>query len=152
MSTRARSNTVLVAIGIVVVLLIGVAVIFSLQPPPTFDPGTPEPTAQGYFQAISDGDEDLAESYMTDDLARACSGQWHFYEMRGNHSVVITSSEIDGDTAKLRVTIRVSYGDGPFGGGSYDQDETLTMERHGDVWLIAKPVWPMDRYACEMEN
>ena len=54
MSTKARSNTVLVAIGIVVVLLIGVAVIFALQPPPTFDPGTPEATAQGYFQAISD--------------------------------------------------------------------------------------------------
>ncbi len=120
----------------------------ALQPPPTFDPGTPEATAQGYFQAISDGDEELAESYMTDELVDACSGQWYFYDIRESPSVVITDSEIDGDTAKLGITIDVSYGGGPFDGASYDQDETLTMEHRVDVWLISKPTWPMDRYAC----
>jgi hypothetical protein len=152
MGTNTRSNTVLVMIGILVVFLVGVAVVFALQPPPTFDPGTPEATAQGYFQAINNGHEELAESYMTDDLVQACAGRWYFYEMSGDHRVVTTDSTIDGHTARLEVTITVNHGGGPFGGGSYDQDETVTMERRGDVWLISKPTWPMDRYACGMEG
>jgi hypothetical protein len=66
--------------------------------------------------------------------------------------VVITDTRIDGDTARVEVDITVSYGDDPFGGGSYDRDETITMQRVGDVWLISRPAWPLDRYACGEEG
>ncbi len=148
MSTDTRSNTALIVIGVVVAVLVVVAVVFAVQPPPTFEPGTPEATAQGYFQAINDGDEDLAETFMTDDLVKDCDGHYWYYETDTNNRVVITDTAIDGDTAKLDVQITVSYGDGPFGGGSYTEDETVTMERQGDTWLISEPAWPMDRYAC----
>ena len=148
MADRTTSNGILITIGVVVTLLVVVAVVFALQPPTEFDPNTPQGTAQGYFQAINDGDEDLAETFMTNDIRTSCNGHWWYEDTGSDSRVVIVSTEIDGDTAKVEVDISVSYGDGLFGGGSYDQEETITMERSGEVWLISRPVWPMDRYAC----
>ena len=148
MTQRRTSNAVLATIGVVVSLLVVVAVVFALQPPTQFDPTTPEGTAQGYFEAINESDEDLAQTFMTDDLRLACDGEWWFYERGSANRVVITDTSIDGGTARVKVNISVSYGDGPFDGGSYDEDETLTMERDGEFWLISKPAWPMDPYAC----
>jgi hypothetical protein len=148
MTQKGTSNTVLLVIGVVVALIVVVAVVFALQPPTQFDPSTPEGTAQGYFEAINDVDEDLARTFMTNELRLACDGEWWFYERGSANRVVITDTEIDGDTARIKVNIAVSYGEGPFNGGSYDQDETLVMVSEGDLWLISKPTWPMDPYAC----
>ena len=148
MTQRNTSNTVLVVIGVVIALLVVVAVVFALQPPTQFDPATPEGTAQGYFAAINESDEDLAQTFMTDELREACDAEWWYHERGAASRVVITNTEIDGDTARVKVNISVSYGDGPFDGGSYDEDETLTMEHKGEFWLISKPAWPMDPYAC----
>ncbi len=142
------SNVILITIGISVGLLIIVSIFFAVQPPTEFDSNTPEGTAQGYFRAINDRDEELAESFMTDDLRTSCDGRWWYEDTGSTSRVVITNTSIDGKTARVEVDITVSYGDEPFGGGSYDQDETITMERVGDVWLISRPIWPMDRYAC----
>ena len=148
MTQKGTSNAVLLTIGVAVALLVVVAVAFALQPPKQFDPATPEGTAQGYFQAINDGDEDLAQTFMTDDLREACDGEWWFYERGAASRVVIVDTDIDGDTARVKVDITVSYGEGPFSGGSYDQVETVVMQSEGNFWLISKPTWPMDPYAC----
>jgi hypothetical protein len=148
MERGTTSNLVLIAIGAAATLLVVVSVFFALQPPTQFDWQSPQGTAQGYFQAINDGDDELAETYTTDDLRTACDGEWWYDEVESASRVVITETKIDGDTAKVKVNITVSYGDEPFGGGSYDHEETMTMQRVGDVWLISKPVWPMDRYDC----
>lgn len=148
MTQRNPSNAVLMAIGVIVALLVVVAVVFALQPPTQFDPNTPEGTAQGYFQALNDGDTELAETFMTEELRTQCASEWWYFDIDASNRVVITHSQIDGNKARIDVNIESSYGDGPFGGGSYDQDETLTMERYGEIWLISEPAWPMDRYAC----
>jgi hypothetical protein len=147
MERGAASNLVLITIGAATALLVGVSLFLALQPPTQFDPQSPQGTAQGYFQAINDGDDELAESYLTDDL-RGCSSEWWYNDPESARRVVITETKIDGDTAKVKVDITVTYGDEPFGGGSYDREETMTMQRVGDGWLISKPVWPMDRYPC----
>jgi hypothetical protein len=152
MERGTASTIILIAIGASVAVLVAASIFFALQPPTQLDPDTPEGTAQGYFQAVSDGDEDLAESFMTADLARSCDGHWWYEDIGSTSRVVITGTKIDGDTAKVEVDITVSYGDEPFGGGSYDQDETVTMERFGAAWLISRPIWPMDRYACSESN
>ena len=64
---------------------------------------------------------------------------------------MIVRSVVDGDSAELDVRIEIAYGGGPFGGGSYDQEESVELERHGDRWLISQATWPMDRYACEKD-
>ena len=148
MSTKARSNTILAAIGTVVGVLVIVGVILALQPPPKFDPGTPEAAAQGYYEAVLDDDDELAASYMTDELKRDCNGEFWYRDTSSGARIVITRSEVDGERAELDVTIETSYGEGPFGGGSYDQDETVVLELRGDRWLISEPTWPMDEYRC----
>jgi hypothetical protein len=152
MERGAASNLILITIGVFVTLLVAGSVFLALQPPTEFDPNTPQGTAQGYFQAVDDGDDDRAESFMTDDLRRACDGRWWYEDMESANRVVVTDTRIDGDTASVDVDITISYGEEPFGGGTYDHDEAITMERFGDVWLISKPIWPMDRYACGEEG
>ena len=153
MERGAASNMILITIGVAIALLVTVSIFFALQPPTEYDSNTPQGTAQGYFKAVNDGDEVRAESFMTGDLQKSCDGRWWYEGTETASRVVITDTKIDGNTARVEVDITVSYGDEPFGGGSYDQDETITMERVGDVWLISKPIWPMDRYACgEQDN
>lgn len=148
MERGATSSVILIAIGATAALLVVVAVFFALQPPTEFDPNSPEGTAQGYFRAINDRDDEGAESFMTDDLRQSCDDHWWYDDLESTSRVVITDTTIDGDTARVDVDITVSYGDEPFGGGSYDQSETISMERVRGAWLISKPAWPMDRYAC----
>ena len=129
-------------IGVLAGVLVAVAVALALRTPPHFDPATPEGTAQGYFQAVLAGDEKLAFSYLIEALGR-CGAD----EMRhGAHAaarVVITRTEVDGADAELGVEITESHGEGPFDAGSSTFEETLVMERHGDVWLIAESPWPI---------
>ncbi|MCL1588179.1 MAG: hypothetical protein M3092_07155 [Actinomycetia bacterium] len=157
MGEHDRSRVVLIAIGVVVAVLVGVAVVIAIQPPAVLDPTTPEGTAQGYFQALHDGDDTLLTSYLTDDLKDRCDALAYLedfgrYEQRETTGVSITSTEIEGDTARVEITITVTYGDGPFAAGSDTFDETLVIEHQGDRWLIAEPAWPWDRYSCEREG
>ena len=149
MATDQRSRRFLVAIGALVAVLIGVAVMLAVRPPPQFDPATPGGTAQGYFQAALDGDEDLAFGYLTEALRARCNPG----EMRrvtpDEARVVITHTEIDGTDAEVGVEITETYGEGPFDLGSHTFDETLVMERDGDRWLIAEIPWPIRMYCLQ---
>ena len=157
MGSSNRSRVVLVAIGVVVVVLIGIAVVIALQPPQALDPTTPEGTAQGYFQALHDGDDALVNSYFSDDLKDRCDDALYLddsgrYAQQETTSVSIVSTNVDGDEAIVELRITVTYGEGPFDSGSDRFDETLVMERQGDRWLISEPAWPWDRYSCEREG
>ncbi len=131
-------------IGGVAVVLVAAAVVVAVQPPQEFDPGTPEGTAQAYYQAILDGDEDLALSYLDEDLLAGCSRYELGYITPESARVVIARTEIDGDEARVDVVITETWGEGPFGGGSNTVDETLIMTRSGDGWLISRTPWPVD--------
>lgn len=151
MKPTVGSRTILLGIGSLVGLLIAVAVFFALQPSPTFEPSTPEGAAQGYYQALLDGDADLARSYMTVELQGTCEGPFRWYNEEDDTRIVITRTEIEGDRAELDVNITITYGEGPFGGGSYGEDDIVVLERRGNRWLISEPTWPMDRYGCEKD-
>lgn len=148
MKPTTTSNSVLVAIGVLVAVLVVVAVALALQPPKTFDADTPEGAAQRYYEAVLDGDDDLASTYMTEDLMDSCGREFRYFDKGEDARIVIVGSKIEDDRAELDVAIEVSYGEGPFGGGSYDRDETVRLVRHGDRWLIDEETWPMDRYGC----
>jgi hypothetical protein len=157
MGTDDRSRTVLIAIGVVVAVLVGVAVVIALQPPAVLDPATPEGTAQGYFQALHDGDDDLVISYLTEDLIERCDEfgyleELSHYEENESIGVSILGTEIDNDEVKVEVAITVTYEGDPFETVSDRFEETLVMERHGDRWLISRPPWPWDSHFCDRES
>jgi len=149
MKMDRHSSIVLVVIGCVSVVLIGVAIVVAVQPPQEFDPGTPEGTAQAYYQAILDGDEDLALSYVDEDLVADCSIHELRYVTPDNARVVIEKTEIDGNNASVDVVITETWGEGPFGGGSDTFDETLFMTRSNDAWMISRMPWPVEMFCHE---
>lgn len=154
MTITGDSRKILIAIGVAIGVLFVVATIIAVQPPTTFDPATPEGTTQGYFQAIDDGDQDRALSYMTEDLQKRCPRDDLRYRFRdvgdGRIGVVILSTTVDGDMAEVEVSVTEFYGGGPFNGGSYQHDETLVMERIGGRWLIVELPWPL--FMCAPEG
>jgi hypothetical protein len=123
--------------------------VIALQPPEVLDPSTPEGAAQGYFQAVHDGDGGRIAVYLTQDLNERCDlGR---YEEGRAASVVILRTDVAGDSATVDVTITVAVGDAPFDVESYSRDERLVMEHDGDRWLISEVPWPWDRYLCDNE-
>jgi hypothetical protein len=143
MTMDRHSRIALVVIGSAAVILIGVAVVVAVQPPREFDPGTPERTAQAYYQALLDGDEDLALSYLDEELLTGCPRHELGYVTPDSARVVIAKTEIDGDGASVDVVITETWGEDPFGGGSNTFDETLIMTRSGATWLISRMPWPV---------
>jgi hypothetical protein len=150
MDTDRRSRIVLLAIGGIVVVLIAVAVVMAVQPPPQFDPATPEGAAQGYFSAVLDRDAALAFTYLTDDIGDVCSSGELRRATPDGARVVIANTEITGDEARVDVEITETWGEGPFGEGPFGAgpntftfDETLVMERSGNRWLISETPWPI---------
>ena len=151
MASEQQSGRVLMVVGTVVALLIGVAVVVAIQPPPVFDPSTPQGTAQGYFNAVLDDDDDLAFTYFSENLEERCDDDFRRYDRTGAGRVVITRTVTDGDRAELDGVSTVRHSSGPFSDGSYDVEVTLVMERHGDRWLITELPWPWDLYPCKWE-
>jgi len=149
MKMDRHSSIVLVVIASVAVVLIGVAIVVAIQPPQEFDPGTPEGTAQAYYQAILDGDEELALSYLDEDLTANCSAHELRYFTPDGGRVVIEKTEIVGNEASVDVVITETWGEGPFGGGSNTFDETLIMTRSNDAWMITRMPWPVAMFCYE---
>jgi len=143
MSMDRHSRIVLMVIGAITVALIAVAIVVAVQSPKEFDPGTPEGIAQAYYQAILDEDADLALSYIDQDLVAECSIHEFRYVTPDSARVVIEQTEIDGTDAMVDVVITETWGQGPFGGGSNTFEETLSMTRSGETWMITRVPWPV---------
>ena len=149
MKMDRHSRTVLVVIGAVAVALIAVAIVVAVQPPQEFDPGTPEGTAQAYYRAILDGDEDLALSHLEESVLADCPGYELRYFTPDGARIVIANTEIEGDEARVDVVITETWGEGPFGGGSNTFDDTLVMARSDDTWVISRIPWPVGMFCPE---
>lgn len=142
-----KPNRILaIVVGVIVVLAIVAGVVASTRPAPEFDPSTPEGTVQLYLQTLFDDDEEGAAGYLApenacdaDDLAQADEGE--------SVRVLLGDVNIDADTARVEVEIIVTSADGPFGGYEYSVDESFTLRREGEGWLITGEPWPA--YFCE---
>jgi len=147
MVTVLRSRNALIGIGALVLALIAVAIVLALQPPVKLDPTTPEGTVQGYFQAVLDQDVDRAFAHMSDELTRRCDQMNAHDSLRFGPAdearIVVLDTRVAGDGATVRVEVTETYGTGIFTSDSHSFKETLSMERRGDGWAIAKPPWPI---------
>ena len=139
-----RSGIVLGTIAAVVAAVVVVALLLALRPPTEFDPGTPEAAVQGYFQAVADRSRVDAKQFMTPELVERCVADLN--EIRHTPDslrVVIVATEPDGDQTLVTVEITERPASSLFLGESYTFEETLVLERSGDVWLIAEAPWPI---------
>lgn len=134
--TRRVLLAALAASLVVVVTL--VVVVVQRQPVP-LDPATPAGTVQAWLQSVADGTprDDLVDLDGCDPLD---------VELDGRIRVVVTDTRIDGDRA--RVDLSVSEDLGGFG-SAWQHDETYQLRRRGSGWVVADFAWPWNR--CDDE-
>lgn len=144
MDTVVRNRSTAVVIGGLVVGLVAVGIVFAAREPDRAEPGTPEATAQGYFQAFVDSDYIAAETLLTDDLLARCDERYSQFRDTGTGlRVVIIGTTVRGTTATVIVSITETFDDNPLSQNSHTFDEVLVMESAGDHWLISAPPWPL---------
>jgi hypothetical protein len=152
MGTQQRSSQILLSgIGVAVIALLVIAIVLAVQPTPQLDPASPEGTVQRYFQAVLDGDDELASSYLTSDLGDRCGASEFRHRSDEDLGVVIVDTEARGDQVRVDVEITETYGSDPFGDSSYTFQETFILKEEAGRWLIAERPWP-DPYCQELSQ
>lgn len=130
----------------VALLAVVAAVVASGRSVPTYDAGTPEGTVQAYLQAVFDGDDRTAASYLS--TTSGCDVD----DFRGAYvaesaRVVLRDSRIDGDAAAVEVEIVFSDAGGPFDTYEWSEEQSFDLVREDDSWMLIGRPWPL--YYCQ---
>lgn len=132
---------VLIAVGLLVVIALVVVVVRNATPE-MLDSSTPAGVVQRYAQAVIDDDGVAAGAYLVaspDD----CS---YFDRADRDLRLSLRSTEISGDRATVRVAVTTSYGDGPFSSSESTSDDTFTLVKSQDGWMIEET--PYEFISC----
>lgn len=129
----------LVVLAVVAVLLLGSRDATDLPA------DSPEGVVQRYLAAFEEGDHDAAwalfsaevqERVPLDEYRRAADGFGPYGDM-GSRRVLFDGAEIDGDEARVRLTIEEFYDSGPFGGGeTFRSARDIRLVREDGAWRI----------------
>ncbi|MEO7146484.1 MAG: hypothetical protein ABIW81_01220 [Terrimesophilobacter sp.] len=138
---RERDKTLGVILAIIgVAVVIALAVVFLRGAPETLDPATPEGVVQAYSVAVLDQDRPTALSHLIPELAKDCStADAHLDGLR----LTVVSSTIRASSATVRVTVTTNSGAGPLENSEYASDDSFTLQKVGDVWLIETTPWQL---------
>lgn len=126
----------LAAIGAVVVASL-LAVFLRGEPAP-LDPSSPEGVVQAYTNAVIDGDIDAAQALLVPEIADDC------LRVPGgtdDYRVTLLESDVQGDSARVRVLIVTTFDSGGLGGDSYESEDVFLLSREGDEWLLEAVPW-----------
>ncbi len=135
-------RTLLVILSIVAaVVILALVVVFTRGAPAPLDPTTPEGAVQAYSTAVIDGDRDAATALLTRDNRENCERIEPSPAM--DVRITLVSTKVTGDRAVVRVSIANDYGSGPFGGSSYETDDSFVLVREGGDWRIDTAPWQL---------
>lgn len=142
----------LLAIGVGIVVLVVVAVIavvaLGSREAPSFSADTPEGVVQRHLAAAEDEDYEAAWGYLSEavqeDLTleeyRRAARDYGYYGQQSRR-VLFDRSEVDGDRARVWLTVEEYYGGGPFGGGeTYRSERQIALVREDGAWRIDDPL------------
>lgn len=138
----------LLAIGVGTAVLVVVAVIavvlLGSREAPAFSADTPEGVVQRHLAAVEGDDYDAAWGYfsadiqseMSEDDYRRAARDYGYYGS-SSRRVLFDRSEVDGDRARVWLTVEEYYDGGPFGGGdTYRSTREIPLVREGGEWRI----------------
>lgn len=142
----------LLAIGGGIALLVVVAVIavvlLGSREAPAFSADTPEGVVQRHLAAVEDEDYETAWGYLSADVQsdlsvdeyRRAARDYGYYGT-SSRRVLFDRSEVDGDRARVWLTVEEYYDGGPFGGGNtYRSTREIALVREGGEWRIDDPL------------
>jgi hypothetical protein len=140
-SFRAHRSVLVLAVVVGALVIVSLVVVFSRGEPPLLDESTPEGVVQRYSSAVLDGDEDAALGYLSDDAQVDC-GVIAVTETE-DVRVSLISTDIEGESAEIAVSIARQSDGGPFGGSGYEYEESFSLTRTGDEWRIETAPWEL---------
>ena len=147
----APDRSLLVIGGGVVVLVVAAVITVALlgsrdaQP---FPPDTPEGVVQRHLAAVEDEDHEAAWAYLSaavqsdlslDEYRRASRDYGSYWA--GSRRVLFDRSEVDGDRARVWLTVEEYYDGGPFSGtNAYRSPREIALVREDGEWRIDDPI------------
>jgi hypothetical protein len=150
MNTKAFSKPgapILIGIGILVVLALLVTLAVADRNVRSYDPGTPEATAQAYIQALFDEDRDAAYAHLSADLQDDCKpNDLDLWWVRGAESASFDEVRIDGDHAEIELRLLSTdfeLGIFPLENYDYSRETELELDRFESEWVITDATWPL---------
>jgi hypothetical protein len=133
---------VLVVVAVIAVVLLG------SRDAPSFSADTPEGVVQRHLAAVEAEDYESAWGYFSADIQsdlsvdeyRRAARDYGYYGS-GSRRVLFDRSEVDGDRARVWLTVEEFYDGGPFGGGeTYRSTREIALVREGGEWRIDDPL------------
>lgn len=142
----AGSRTPLILLGSILLLVVVALVVVLTRGPATLtDPGSPEGVVQSYVTALLAGDKESAAGLLSSEATSECHAN-AFLDAGlddGNLRVGLVATTISGTNATVKVTISETMGNGPFGLGQSNYQDSFTLLKSGDTWLISAAPWPL---------
>lgn len=137
-------------LGVLIVAAAAV-VVGTVRRPADLPPDSPEGLVQRYLRAVADGDLMAIRDTYTPELRRRCerehAGRRPFFpDARPSFEAdLLSTREVDEETAEVRVRITEFSGEPPFGDG-YDHTEVFVVDGGTGSWRLADASWPY--YVC----
>jgi hypothetical protein len=148
----ANRSLLVIGAGVIGLVLVTLAVVLLTDDGDraSFDPDSPEAALQSYLGALEDGDADAAYAIFSEDVRSRVTGEAFEREVdlrdtgtpgRPDARYLVTDTNVDGDSARLIVTVEEFYEDG-LGGSTNRYDHEIHLVREGGAWRIDEPlVW-----------
>lgn len=137
----------IVAGGIALAVIAGIAVTVVAGGERRYAEGTPERTVQDYLRAVNDHDATAALAFLSPAATAQCADlPRDSITNRGSSSIRATldRTTLRDTTAEVRVRITESYGSsGPFGNGESTMTQTFTLVQAQGQWRFSDAPWPL---------
>ena len=139
-----------IGLGIAVLVVVAViaVVVLGSRDATSFAADTPEGVVQRHLAAVEGEDYETAWGYLSaavqsdlslDEYRRAVR-DYGSYRI-GSRRVLFDRSEVDGDRARVWLTVEEYYDGGPFGGANtYRSTREIGLVREGGEWRIDDPL------------
>jgi hypothetical protein len=133
---------VLVVVAVIAVVLLG------SREAPSFSADTPEGVVQRHLAAVEDQEYETAWGYFSaavqSDLSvdeyRRAARDYGYYGTESRR-VLFDRSEVDGERARVWLTVEEYFDGGPFGGGdTYRSTREIVLVRENGEWRIDDPL------------
>jgi len=140
-------SLVAIGAGILVLVVVAVAAVVLLGSRGAVDlpADSPEGVVQRHLAAHEKGDHEEAWGYFSADVQeempldtyRRTAGEFGAYRDFGSRRILFDESEVDGDRARVHLTVEEFYDGGPFGGGeTFRSGRVIDLVREDGAWRI----------------
>jgi hypothetical protein len=151
MTTEVRGGgdrtLLLIGAGILALVVVAAAVVLLLgsREPTSFPADSPEGVVQRHLAAFEDGDFEAAHVFFSSDVQASMdletyertAREYGGYQGDTSRRILFDRTDLDGDVARVHLTVEEYYGGGPFGGGeTYRSEREIGLVREDGSWKI----------------